>query len=109
MQEPNRTTAPAPQRAVSCTVPLTPARMENRGMLWIIGAFLVCPCHLPLTLALAGVLLAGTTAGALLRSHPFAAGVLITLAWVAGTWRGFYLLRAARRFAAARTAACRQV
>lgn len=33
-----------------------------------IGAFSFCPCHLPLTLALAGTLLAGTAAGALLRS-----------------------------------------
>ena len=103
MQELNRTTAPVPKRVVNCTVTLTPAR-KNRGMLWIIGAFLVCPCHLPLTMALAGMLLAGTTAGALLRSHPVAAGALMTLVWVAGTWRGFFWLRAARRFAAARTA-----
>jgi len=37
-------------------------------VLLLIGAFLFCPCHLPLTLALAGMLLAGTAAGALLRS-----------------------------------------
>ena len=61
------------------------------------GAFLFCPCHLPLTMALAGMVLAGTAAGALLHAHSIAAGVLLTLAWAAGTWRGLSLVRAARR------------
>jgi hypothetical protein len=68
-------------------------------MAWLVAAFLFCPCHLPLTLGLAGLLLAGTGAGALLQSHAFVAGVLVTAVWAAGTWRGFHLLNAARRFA----------
>src|SRR5687768_18169306 len=40
---------------------------ESRGMVWLVGGFLFCPCHLPLTLWLLGTLLAGTAAGALLR------------------------------------------
>jgi MerE protein len=89
-------------RGVACLVPLTPEQVENKGLAWMIGAFLFCPCHLPLTLALASSVLAGTTAGVLLRAHPVVAGVLITAAWVAGTWRGIHLLRAARRYAASR-------
>jgi MerE protein len=85
--------------AAACSLPPASTRLEARGMLWLGASFLVCPCHLPLTLALAGLLLAGTTAGALLRSHPVAAGVLVTALWIAGTWRGCHLLRAARRFA----------
>ena len=91
------------QDLASCSVTPTPASMERRGMLWIIAAFLFCPCHLILTMGLAGFLLAGTTAGALLRGYPVAAGALITLVWMLGTWRGLHLLRAARRFAAVRT------
>jgi hypothetical protein len=72
-------------------------------MFWLVAAFLVCPCHLPLTLGLVGLLLAGTTAGALLQSHPFVAGAVVTAVWAAGTWRGFYLLRAASRFASGAT------
>jgi MerE protein len=86
-----------------CSLPSAGARLETRGMFWLVAAFLLCPCHLPLTLGLAGLLLAGTTAGALLQSHPLAAGVLVTTVWAAGTWRGFHLLRAARRFANAAT------
>jgi mercuric ion transport protein len=85
--------------AAACPLPSTAARLETRGLVWLVASFVVCPCHLPLTLALAGLLLAGTAAGALLQSHPLAAGVLVTAVWAAGTWRGFHLLRAARRFA----------
>jgi prepilin-type processing-associated H-X9-DG protein len=50
----------------------------------VVGAFLICPCHLPLTIAFATTVLAGTTAGVLLRAHPLAAGVVITAAWADG-------------------------
>ena len=81
----------------ACPVTLNPTHTENRGLAWVAGSFLICPCHLPLTLALAATVLAGTTAGVLLRAHPLAAGVLITAAWGAGTWRWIQHLRAARR------------
>lgn len=74
----------------SCRVTLNSTHSESRGLAWVIGAFLICPCHLPLTIALAATALAGTTAGVLLRAHPLAAGVLITASWAAGTWRGLY-------------------
>ena len=92
--------APAAAGGATCQVMLTPEQMENRGFVWMVGAFLFCPCHLPLTLGLATTLLAGTAAGVLLRAHLLAAGILITAAWVAGTWRGIHHLRAARRYAA---------
>jgi mercuric ion transport protein len=88
--------------AAACSLPSAGARLETRGLIWLGASFLVCPCHLPLTLGLAGLLLAGTTAGALLQSHPFVAGIVVTAVWAAGTWRGFHLLRAARRFARSR-------
>ena len=83
----------------ACAVMLTPEQVENRGLAWVIGAFLICPCHLPITLWLATSVLAGTAAGAVLREHPFTAGTVITVAWVAATWHGVRLLRSARTFA----------
>jgi mercuric ion transport protein len=77
----------------------TPRRLENRGMAWMIGAFVFCPCHLPITLAVFSLLLGGTAAGAFLTSHPYIAGTAVTFLWVAGTWRGFSLIRSAQRFA----------
>jgi hypothetical protein len=99
MTKPEETVAPRLARGRACRAPATPRALESRGVLWLIASFVLCPCHLPLTLAWAGILLAGTTAGGLLRSHPVAAGVLVTLVWAAGTWRGLRLLRAARKFA----------
>ena len=66
-------------------------------MAWVIGAFLICPCHLPLTLGLAGTALAGTAVGALVSGHPYAAGALISSAWLAATWHGIRQLQSARR------------
>ena len=82
----------------TCELP-DPGRLENRGMAWMIGAFVFCPCHLPITLAALALLLGGTAAGAALRAHPYIAAVIVTLLWAAGTWRGYALIRAARKFA----------
>jgi hypothetical protein len=70
---------------------------HTRGIAWVIGAFVICPCHLPITLAVAAALLGGTAAGVALRAHPLGAGSVITLTWVAATWHGFRLMRAAQR------------
>jgi hypothetical protein len=81
-----------------CKTPaVTPEQAENRGLAWVIGAFLICPCHLPLTLGLAATLLSGTAAGVLLRDHPYVAGFIITVVWLAGTWRGIHYFRWAIR------------
>ena len=64
-----------------------------KGLLWVAGAFVFCPCHLPLTLWLVAALLAGTTAGALVQGHPVMTGTLTTLVWAAATWHGMRLMR----------------
>jgi MerE protein len=74
--------------------------MENRGMLWMLAAFVFCPCHLPLTLSALALLLGGTAAGAMLREHPYIAAAVVTSLWIAGTWRGLALVRRASTVAA---------
>ena len=86
----------------TCEVP-TASQLENRGMAWVIGAFVFCPCHLPITLSVLALLLGGTAAGAMLRAHPYLAGAVVTLVWAAGTWRGFALVRSARKHAASQS------
>jgi MerE protein len=88
--------APTP----SCALPVNAAGGEKRGMLWVAGSFLICPCHLPLTLGLLGTVLGGTAAGALLRQYPVAAGLVVTVAWALGTLRGVKHLRNANHYAA---------
>ncbi|MFF4574381.1 hypothetical protein [Streptomyces sp. NPDC001410] len=71
-------------------------RRERRGLATVIGAFAICPCHLPVTLALLSVALGGTAAGVFLRAHVWLAGTVITLVWAALTWRGMWLVRNGR-------------
>jgi hypothetical protein len=80
----------------TCEIPDSRS-LENRGMTWMIGAFIFCPCHLPITLSALALLLGGTAAGALLRAHPYIAAAAVTLLWAAGTWRGYSLIRSAHR------------
>jgi len=63
------------------------------GLAWMIGFFAICPCHLPVTLAVLGMVLSGTVLGVFLQAHPWVAGSVMTAAWAAGTWRGLQLLR----------------
>ena len=74
---------------------LTPEQANRRGTAWIIGSFVLCPCHLPITLWVVGTLLSGTAFGALLRGHLYIAGAIISIAWLAGTLHGFNLMRRA--------------
>ena len=76
---------------------MTPAEAENRGLFWVLGAFVICPCHLPLTLWAIAALLSGTAAGALFHAHIYLAGGAISAVWLAASWRGVLYFRAASR------------
>jgi len=76
--------------------PLTPEQADRRGVAWIVGSFVLCPCHLPITLGVIVAVLSGTTLGALLRGHLYLAGTIISITWLAGTLHGFNLMRRAR-------------
>lgn len=85
---------------VPATPPIAPPSavgLERRGRRWLIWSFLLCPCHLPLTLAVLGSVLAGTSVGAMLGDHAWVAGTIITLTWIVGTGYGFHLIRRAQR------------
>lgn len=65
-----------------------------RGLGLVLAAFVVCPCHLPLTLGVLATVLGGTWLGATVVAQPVPAGAIITLVWALGTWRGLRLMRA---------------
>lgn len=71
--------------------------LERRGRRWLVVSFLLCPCHLPVTLSILGTVLAGTAVGALVRQHTLVAGLIVASVWVAGTARGFVLIRRGQR------------
>ena len=71
--------------------------LERRGRAWLLWSFLLCPCHLPLSLAALTTVLAGTSVGVVLRDHVWVAGSLISAAWIFGTGYGLRLVRQAER------------
>jgi len=79
-----------------CPVPPVAQQTRRRGIRWVAGSFLFCPCHLPITLTVLASLLGGTTLGAALHHYPLVAAGIITAVWAAGTWRGLRLVRAVR-------------
>ena len=79
-------------------------RLERRGRWWVFGSFLLCPCHLPLTLGVLVAVLGGTGVGAVLRDNLVLAGGLVTVTWLAGTAYGFHLLRRSQREGGCRSA-----
>ena len=99
MISPGSHTVDSPVHLPEAQVPTKsgPAPLERRGRRWIFGSFAFCPCHLPLTLGILAPVFGGTAAGAVLRDNIWLAGAVITAAWVAGTWRGFRLVRLAQQ------------
>lgn len=84
---------------MSATVapPVDPTeQLERKGRKWIFGSLVFCPCHLPVTLAILVTVLGGTAFGAFLSDNLLLAGLVVTVVWVAGTWRGFRLVRQAK-------------
>ena len=69
-------------------------KQQQHGALWVIGSFVFCPCHLPITLGLLAAIFSGTALGALVVHYSIIAGTITTLLWAAGTWYGFRQLRA---------------
>ena len=72
-------------------------QLEKRGRAWLLWSFLLCPCHLPWTLAILATVFAGSSVGVIVREHVWLAGTLVTAAWVLGTGYGFRLIRRAER------------
>ncbi len=88
----------SPSGATSGAVDVLSApALERRGLWWLLWSFLLCPCHLPLSLGMLAALFSGTSFGAAFRDHTWVAGVVISLTWLAGTAYGFHLIRQAKR------------
>jgi len=81
--------------------------LERRGRWWLVLSYVLCPCHLPVTLSLAAVLFGGSAIGATIAGNAGWVGGALTLAYALVLWRGFrQLRRAKRRLGAGETLQC---
>lgn len=75
-------------------------RHEQQGRRWLVLSYFLCPCHLPVALALAGAAFGGTAVGAAVTASSLRAGVVLTAAYALVLWRGFRRIRLAKRIEA---------
>ena len=59
-------------------------------------SFILCPCHLPWTLAILAALFGGSTLGVLVNQYRTATGVVIAVLYFIGVGVGFHYLRQAK-------------
>lgn len=77
-------------------------RLERTGRRWLLWSFILCPCHLPWTLAVLAAVFGGTSLGVVLNQHRTLAGVTIAVLYAIGVGIGFRYLRQAKARGACR-------
>lgn len=70
---------------------------QRTGRRWLLWSFIVCPCHLPLTMAVLGAVLGGSAFGSLISQNMLGVGIFFGLLYAAGLAIGFRHLRAATK------------
>lgn len=74
---------------------------EKRGRRWLVVSYFLCPCHVPITLAVIGAIAGGTAFGAALTGNALRVGIVLTASYSVVLWHGFRQIRRAKRIEAA--------
>ena len=72
-----------------------PINHERRGRAWLIWSFVLCPCHLPFSMAFLAMIFGGTAFGTLISENTLWVGVAFGTLYAAGVAVGFKHLRKA--------------
>lgn len=73
---------------------------ERRGRRWLVVSYVLCPCHIPITLAVLGAAFGGSALGAALTGNALRVGIVLTALYALVLWRGFRQIRIAKRLEA---------
>lgn len=94
---------PAPPPTKSTVKPSADGvRLERIGRRWLVWSFILCPCHLPWTLALITAAAGGSATGAVVNSHRNWISLAIAILYLVGVAVGFRYLRRAKASGACR-------
>lgn len=80
--------------------------VERQGRRWLIWSFILCPCHLPVTLGILGALVGGGAFGTLLSRDSIVAGVVLTTLYAIGLGIGLRHIRRANKLRSCSTGQC---
>ncbi len=72
-------------------------KQERRGRRWLMWSFIFCPCHLPLSMAVLGVIFGGSAFGALISRNTLGVGIVFGVIYGIGLAIGFRHLRRATK------------
>ncbi len=78
----------------------TARQHEQRGRRWLVVSYFLCPCHIPITLALLGAVFGGSTLGAAVTGNALPVGIALTVLYALVLWRGFRQIRIAKHLEA---------
>lgn len=84
--------SPSPAASVRST-----SDREKLGRKWLLVSFIFCPCHLPVIMAVLGVLFGGSAFGALVGRNTIAVGIVFGTVYTILLVIGFRHLRAATK------------
>jgi len=82
--------------AVDGAVTAVGERLERTGRRWLVWSFILCPCHLPWTLAILTALFGGSAIGAFVNQNRTTVGIAIAVIYFIGVAIGFNYLRKAK-------------
>ena len=60
------------------------ADREKRGRRWVVWSFILCPCHLPVTLGVLGTVFGGSAFGPLIARNGLSIGLGISAVYAVG-------------------------
>ncbi|GIU84550.1 MAG: hypothetical protein KatS3mg008_1325 [Acidimicrobiales bacterium] len=75
--------------------------LEKRGRRWIVISLILCPCHLPVTMAVLAAVFGGTWIGAALQGRALQVGAVLGVLYALALWRAFRAIKRAKRLEAA--------
>jgi len=81
----------------AAALPAAAARREKRGRAWLVASFVFCPCHLPVSMAVLGVLFGGSAFGALVGRNTLGVGLVFGVVYAVLLGVAFRHLRAATK------------
>ena len=71
--------------------------LERRGRRWLIWSFILCPCHLPITMAVLATVLGGSAFGAVVQRNTLMVGLVVGSIYAVGVAIGLRYVRQATK------------